>query len=153
MLVGDANARRMSLPWLAKPDVYARTMGWRSLGEEVEKLARRDRRPHASPPSSATSWRRCSTTSAIPDGRCCHGRPARSPNHHFDLTRRLTTGATEPVLFVSPCGSAERLARAIAAVEPLGRLEARSGPTTSRSYFVYKLWAGASGEIGPLSGC
>ena len=38
--IGDANARRMSMPWLAKPDVYARTMGWRSLGEEVDKLAR-----------------------------------------------------------------------------------------------------------------
>ena len=39
--LGDANARRVSIPGLPKPDIYARTMGWRALGEQVEKLARR----------------------------------------------------------------------------------------------------------------
>ena len=34
--------------------------------------------PAPSSPSSATSSRRCSTTSATPDGRCCHGRRAPS---------------------------------------------------------------------------
>ena len=51
LLVGDANARRMSIQWLAKPDVYARTMGWRSLGEEVDLAReRRDRGRQGSDP-------------------------------------------------------------------------------------------------------
>ena len=154
MLVGDANARRMSVPWLAKPDVYARTMGWRSLGEEVEKVAR------SVGARSIVAEQRDVVASLIyyqrNSGRTVYSWPTSTvANHHFDLTRRLATGVTEPILFVSPCGSAERPARAYPNVEPLGRLEARSGPTTSRSYFVYKLGGlvGASGEIGPLSGC
>ena len=154
MLVGDANARRMSVPWLAKPDVYARTMGWRSLGEEVEKVAR------AVGARSIVAEQRDVVASLIyyqrNSGRAVYSWPTSTvANHHFDLTRRLATGATEPVLFISPCGSAQRPARAYPNVEALGRLDARSGPTTSRSYFVYKLsgLAGASGDIAPLSGC
>ena len=151
LFVGDANARRMSVPGLAKPDVYARTMGWRSLGEEVGKLAR------ANGIGTIAAEQRDTVASLIYYQRDS-GRPVLSwptsavPNHHFDLTRRLTAQAPGPVLFVTPCGSTERLARQYRNVEPLGRFDARSGPASSRAYFAYKL-SGALAEIGPLSGC
>jgi 4-amino-4-deoxy-L-arabinose transferase-like glycosyltransferase len=151
LLVGDANARRMSIGWLAKPDVYARTMGWRSLGEEVDKLAR------ATGARTVAAEQRDAVASLLyyqrDSGRTVLSWPTGAvANHHFDLTRRLTTAAPEPVLVVSPCSSTARLARHYSSVEPLGRLEARTGPTSSRSYHAFKL-SGATAEIGPLSGC
>jgi hypothetical protein len=73
-------------------------------------------------------------------------------NHHFDLTRRLTAAAPDPVLFVSPCKATERLARQYRNVEPLGMLRARSGPNTLRVYHAFKL-SGALAEIGPIAPC
>lgn len=151
LLAGDANARRVSLPGLAKPDVYARTMGWRSLGEEVDKVAR------ATGAHTIVAEQRDTVASLLyyqrDNGRTVLSWPTSTiPNHHFDLTRRMTAAAPEPVLFVSYCGSADRLARYYRNVESLGQVVARVGPTSSRSYSVFKL-SGASAEIGPLSGC
>jgi hypothetical protein len=75
-----------------------------------------------------------------------------APGHHFDLTRRLTAQAPGPVLFISPCGSPERLTRQYRNVESLGRFEARSGPHSTRTYFAYQL-SSPLAEIAPLSGC
>ena len=151
--IGDANARRISMPWLglAKPDLYARTMGWRSLGEEVDKLAR------ATGARTIAAQQRDVVASLLYYQRDT-GRPVLSwpagavANHHFDLTRRLTAAAPGPVLFVSSCGSVEPFAKHYRSVEPVGRLQARTGPTSSRSYFAVKL-SDPSGEIGPLTGC
>jgi 4-amino-4-deoxy-L-arabinose transferase-like glycosyltransferase len=151
LLVGDANARRLSIPWIAKPDVYARTMGWSALGDEVAKLAR------ATGARTIAAQQRDVVASLLYYQRDT-GRPVLSwasstvPNHHFDLTRRLTSAAPDPVLFISWCGSPEAFTRHYRSVEPAGRLEARTGPTTSRSYFAFKL-SGPLGELGPLSGC
>lgn len=154
LIAADANARRMSIPWLPKPDVYARTMGWRSLGEEVEKLAR------STGARTIAAQQRDVVASLLYYQRDT-GRPVLSwpasatPNHHFDLTRRLTAAAPAPVLYVSSCASAEQLAKHYRSVEPLGTLVARSGPSTSRSYYAFKLSgpAGVSGDISPLAGC
>jgi hypothetical protein len=151
LLVGDANARRLSLPLLAKPDVYARTMGWRALGEEVDKLAGRvGARTVAAEQRDTVASLLYYQRNA---GRTVLSWPTSAvPSHHFDLTRRLTAAAPDPVLFVAQCGSTERLARHYRSVKPLGNVEARSGPTSSRSYAVFLL-SGARAEIGPLSGC
>src|SRR5262245_36758284 len=151
LMAGDANARRMSIPWLAKPDVYARTMGWRSLGDEVEKHAR------ATGARTIAAEQRDTVASLLyyqrDSGRVVLSWPtAAIANHHFDLTRRLTAAAPDPVLFVSGCPSTERLARQYRSVEPLGPMQARSGPTTSRGYFAFRL-SGALTEIGPLAPC
>jgi 4-amino-4-deoxy-L-arabinose transferase-like glycosyltransferase len=151
LIIGDANARRMSVPVLAKPDVYARTMGWRSLGEEAEKLAARVGA------RTVTAEQRDIVASLLyylrNSGRTVLSWPASAaPSHHFDLTRRLTAAAPEPVLFISYCGSASRLARHYRKVESLGALEARTGPTSSRRYSAFLL-SGSQGETGPLSGC
>ena len=155
LLVGDANARRLSIPWLAKPDVYARTMGWRALGEEVDKLARRDRRPH----HRRAAARRRRVAALLP----ARHRPAgavmageRGPEPSFRPDPAADGGGPRV-----PSFSSRRADRRSAFpqhyrnVEPLGRLEARTGPTSSRSYFAFKLSgpAGVSGDISPLTGC
>ncbi len=151
LIAGDANARRISLPGLAKPDVYARTMGWRSLGEEVDKLAARVGA------KTITAEQRDTVASLLyyqrNSGRTVLSWPASAiPNHHFDLTRRLTAAAEAPVLLISQCSSTARLTRHYRNVESLGTLQARTGPTSSRSYTAFLL-SGAQGDIGPLSGC
>jgi 4-amino-4-deoxy-L-arabinose transferase-like glycosyltransferase len=151
LLIGDANARRLSLAWLKKPDVYARTMGWRSLGDEAEKLAARvgARTVAAEQRDIVASMLYYLRNS----GRTVLSWPAGAvPSHHFDLTRRLNADAPEPVLFISYCGSAGRLASHYRKVEPLGTLVARTGPTSSRRYSAFLL-SGVRGDIGPLSGC
>jgi hypothetical protein len=151
LLIGDANARRLSIPWISKPDVYARTMGWRSLGDEVEKLAR------STGARSIAAQQRDIVASLLYYQRDT-GRPVLSwaasavANHHFDLTRRLTAAAPDPVLFIALCESAAPFAQHYRTVEPAGRLEARTGPTTSRTYYAFKL-SGPVGELRPLAGC
>jgi hypothetical protein len=151
LLIGDANARRLSIPWISKPDIYARTMGWRSLGDEVEKLAR-------STGARAIAAQQRDVVASLLYYERDTGRPVLSwpasavASHQFDITRRLTAAAPDPVLFVTSCGSPESLARHYRSVEPAGRIEARTGATTSRSYFAFTL-SGPIGELGPLSGC
>src|SRR5262249_38161367 len=41
LLVTDTMADRVRVPLISKPDVYERTMGWRSLGDETLKVAAR----------------------------------------------------------------------------------------------------------------
>ena len=43
-LVADANADRVTLRGLRKPDIYERTMGWRLLGEKVARARAEERR-------------------------------------------------------------------------------------------------------------
>ena len=70
----------------------------------------------------------------------------------FDLTRPLTETAAAPILFVTICPVPARHLARYAAVEPLGSFTAASGPTTSRTYFAFKL-AQPRGPIGPLPLC
>ena len=151
LLIGDAQARRVTIPALAKPDVYARTMGWRALGEEVDKLAR------STGARTIVAVQRDVIASLLyyqrHTGRAVLSWPTGAvANHHFDLTRRLTAAAPGPVLLVANCRSMERLRRHYRNVEPLGRIEARSGPTSSRSYLAFWL-SDPVGEVGLLSGC
>jgi 4-amino-4-deoxy-L-arabinose transferase-like glycosyltransferase len=150
LLIGDANARNLSLPFLRQPDVYNRTMGWRSLGDETAVLARRTGAVTVVAEGRddvasliyylrATGW----TVLAWPTGPV--------PGHHFELTRRLTAAAGEPVLLISRC-SAVDLAGSYRSVEPLGPFQTRSGPHATRGYFAYLL-SGATGQIVPRFAC
>jgi 4-amino-4-deoxy-L-arabinose transferase-like glycosyltransferase len=150
-IVGDAAATRVHLPWLAKGDVYSRTLGWRALGQRTGELARRVgartivgevRDDEASliyywrdQPEQVRAWQR----GPVPD-------------HHFEITRALTDAAPQPLLFVSRCSSSDRLHAQFATVEPVGEIQAPTGPTTARTYFAFKL-EGPRGPIRPLGGC
>jgi hypothetical protein len=150
-LAGDAFATRISLSFLpeGQRDLYRRTLGWRAFAEEAGKLARKigaatiagDERNHLGAlyyylrdePVKILAWPSEESVS-------------------FDLTRPLTETAAEPILFVSICPAPARHLARYAAVEPLGSFTAASGPTTSRTYFAFKL-AQPRGPIGPLPLC
>jgi hypothetical protein len=151
LLISDANARRLSLPFLPKPDIYERTMGWRALGDGAAALARRI------DAATVVGEGRDDVASLIyyvrDSGRQVLAWPSGvDPEHHFDLTRRLTPAAAEPVLLISRCDATERLAKTYRSVEPVGTFQAASGPHTMRSYYGYKL-SGALAEIVPHHGC
>ena len=149
MLAGDARATRIEAPRIG--DVYRRTLGWRSLGEQVGSLAHRvgaraiatDKRDDVA--SLLYYWRdQPETVFAWPGGS--------TPTHHFELTRALPVSPPLPLLFVSRCGAPRRLAAQFTSVEPLGEIVARTGPTSSRTYYAFKLDGGRR-PIGPLAPC
>jgi 4-amino-4-deoxy-L-arabinose transferase-like glycosyltransferase len=148
--VADANARRISIPGLPKPDVYANTMGWRALGEAVEKAARQTgartiAAQHRNEIASLLYYQRDS-------GRAVLSWPVRAaPSHQFDISHRLTAAAPSPVLFLSSCDLSAQLGRFYRTVEPLGQLHARNGPHSVRTYQAFRL-ADPIAEIAP-TGC
>jgi 4-amino-4-deoxy-L-arabinose transferase-like glycosyltransferase len=152
LLVGDAYADRISIAALGRnSDLYQRTLGWRTLGEEVTRLARMQgartvaaegRAEQAAltyylrnEPLSVRSW--------------AGGAQARS---QFDLTQALDDAANEPVLLFTGCSSAARLARFYSSVTRLPNLIIKPGPHTERKYAVFKL-AGRQHSIEPLGPC
>jgi 4-amino-4-deoxy-L-arabinose transferase-like glycosyltransferase len=151
LLAADSVADRLNVPWLARGNPYAPTLGWRGLGEQAEQIADRigaasvvgdDRHEVASlvyylrnRPRKVLAW---------PGGP--------RPRDHFQLTRPLTTAAEEPILLVTNCPTAARLEAQYATVEPLGRFEAATGPTTFRVYYAFRL-ARPSQTLSPLAGC
>jgi hypothetical protein len=151
LIASDPFADRVSIPGLAKPDVYERTMGWRALGAEADRIAR-----NAGTQTTVAESRGdiASLLYYHADGidRVRAWPPAGFPRHHFEMTRPLTAQSPEPVLMISRCPAADRLAAYFADVMPLGRFEAPTGPTTARGYFAFRL-SGVRGPLGPLGRC
>jgi len=149
LLAGDAQATRLHVPLLG--DAYRRTLGWQSLGEQAGQLARRvgaraivgDQRDGVASllyywrdqPEPVLAWA-AGTTAA----------------HQFELTRGLSDMTPLPILFVSHCSNADRLAAQFAKVEALGTFNTPTGPSSARSYSAFKLDA-PRGSIRPLGPC
>jgi hypothetical protein len=138
LLFGDPFANRLSVPGLAKGDVYQPTMGWRALGEEAGRLARGAGTP------TVVAGRRDDVASLVyylrDQPRAVFAWPEDGiASDHFQLTRPLTAAAAEPILLISRCPAPAALGDFFADVEPLGPLRARSGPSTARNYFAFKL--------------
>jgi 4-amino-4-deoxy-L-arabinose transferase-like glycosyltransferase len=148
-LAGDARAGNVTVPRFG--DVYRRTLGWRAFGEEVGDRAQRvgarsivgDQRDEVA--SLTYYWRdRPQPVLAWP--------LAPMPGHHFDLTRALTSAAAMPILFVSRCPADARVRAQFASVEPLGSFTAATGPTSNRTYYLFKADA-PRGPIRPIGPC
>jgi 4-amino-4-deoxy-L-arabinose transferase-like glycosyltransferase len=148
-LAGDARATSAHLAGFG--DVYRRTLGWRALGEESGRLAQRlgartivgDQRDDIA--SLLYYWRdRPEQVLAWP--------LAPTPGHHFDLTRALTDAAPMPILFVSRCPADGRVQAQFASVRRQGSFAAPTGPTSSRTYFVF-LADAPRGPIRPIGPC
>jgi hypothetical protein len=151
LLVGDAAAYRIALPFLpsAKADVYHRTLGFRDLAHQTghfvttagaNTIVGEDRNTVAAllyylrdRPVQIVSW-------PSPDVRT------------FDMTRPLTKDAQPPLIFVTECPSAHRLAAYYASVEKLGEIRSATGPASSRSHTVFRL-SGPRGEFTALPSC
>jgi 4-amino-4-deoxy-L-arabinose transferase-like glycosyltransferase len=151
LIVADARADRLTVPYLKQPDIYAPTLGWRALGEEARRLAER------SGARTIVGERRYDVASLLYYARDFRGRvlawpQGAIPNHHFELTRPLATGAAEPILLISPCPSTPRLGEYFAQVDALGSFTAATGPSSRRGYHAFRL-AGAHKPIAPLKSC
>jgi 4-amino-4-deoxy-L-arabinose transferase-like glycosyltransferase len=158
LLVGDAYADRISIAALGRnADIYHRSLGWRTLGNEAARLARangaltvaaEDRAAIAAltyylrnEPFAVVSWARGAVASS-----------------QFDLTQRLTRAAQEPVLMLTGCPSASRLTHFYRTVKRLPNLTIRPGPATQRRYAVFVLsgmpqGGQASEPVPPLGPC
>jgi 4-amino-4-deoxy-L-arabinose transferase-like glycosyltransferase len=143
LLVGDARAYRLHLPWLANGDVYDRTLGWHELGDAAVRLARSvgartivaERRPEIAALAYYGRDREAGVA-AWPRGP--------RPVDHFDFSRPLNETTPQPLLLLTWCAS--DLSADFASVEPLGVLNVKTGPTTTRGYLVFKL----DGRRGPI---
>jgi len=146
LLVGDNMADRLTVPGLAKADIYQPTMGWRALGEEASRLARQIGAP------TVVAGRRDDVASLAyylrDEKRTVLVWPESGPaGDHFQLTRPLTATAAEPILLITRCAAPVRLADFYASVEPLGPFQVRSGPTTVRSYYGFGLGGRKPGAL------
>jgi hypothetical protein len=145
-------ADQVTLPLLGKnADVYRRTMAGRSLGQSVGDLARRFETPtivaeeHYELSLLLYYLRNEHRQSFLwPSGA--------APENYYAVEFVLTNAAPRPILFMSQCPAAARLGQYYDDVEALGRLGARTGPTSARIYFAFKLDR-PRGPIGPLAKC
>jgi 4-amino-4-deoxy-L-arabinose transferase-like glycosyltransferase len=150
--VGDAVADRLTLPLLGKnADIYRRTMAGRSLGAAVGDLARRFETPTVAAEehyelSLLLYYLRNEHRQAFlwPSGA--------APETYYDVAYVLPNEAPRPILFISQCPDAARLDQYYERVEPLGRFDPRTGPTSARFYFAFRLDA-PRGPAGPLAVC
>jgi hypothetical protein len=156
LLAGDVVAYQAGIASLGeKGDFYRRTLGWRGLGEAVEKKAREvnaktvaaeGRHELASlvyylrdAPQPVRSWR-----------------SSENPDNQFDMSHPLDSTAAEPILFVTGCPFEARLAEVFPQVKSSGPVVVRSGPTSQRVYQTFLLSGmapRASGWIGRLGPC
>jgi 4-amino-4-deoxy-L-arabinose transferase-like glycosyltransferase len=155
LLAGDVVAYQAGIASLGgKGDFYRRTLGWRGLGEAVQ---RQTREADAKTVAAEGRHELASLIYYLRDAP----QPVRSwpsgdnPDNHFDMSHPLTGTAATPILFVTGCPFEARLARAFPQVRPFGDLVVRSGPHSQRTYKTFLLdGPGVStGPIGPLGPC
>lgn len=150
-LVTDAIAPRVSLPFIAKPDVYERTMGWRNLADAVKSAAT------AANAKSIVADQRAVVAellyylrdSGIP---IYAWRAQAAPSDQFDMDIPLTRDAPQPVLAVVECPETGRYRATFADIEALSDIVAVSGPHSRRSYRAFRL-GGIYGKTQPFGPC
>ena len=149
--VADAFADRISLTFLSKPDIYARTIGWRALGDAVARTA-------ASNGAAAIVADQRDVVSALIYYTRKTGLPVLSWRtstaftHQFDIDRPLTASAPEPLLYVTNCPWPARVEARFSTATPLPMITAPTGKHSSRAFLAYKL-SGARGNDAPLGAC
>ena len=123
----DAFADRVSLGFLAKPDVYHRTMGWKALASIVRQRASEtgSRSIGTDQPDAAFSLRYYLRDDSWPILSAEDRRPG------ADLV--------QPILYLSGSCRPESLAQDYLEVETLAPIDAPTGPRSSRHYCVFKL--------------
>jgi membrane-associated phospholipid phosphatase len=145
--VGDALADRISLPFLPKPDVYHRTMGWKAMSILVRQTA------HANGVRSIAAEQSDVVASLLyylrEDVWPILSWPT-VPANQFELDRPLTSAAAEPLLYISNRSLPERLVEYYSTVETLAPIDAPTGPHSARRFFAFKL-SGARRGIAPLT--
>lgn len=147
--VTDAMADRVSLPFVPKPDIYRRTMGWKAMSTLVRQTANANgvRSIAADQSDVVASLLYYLREDAWPIFSWPGGTV---PAHQFDLDRPLTAAAPEPLLYLSNRSLPERLGEYYSTVETLPPIAATTGPHSTRRLFAFKL-SGARRPIAPLT--
>jgi hypothetical protein len=127
------------LPFVKHGDLYRQMLGWRALADAVRERAKAegaativttDRGEVAEllyylrdDPLAVLVWPRGAV-----------------PAHHFEMTRSLVDHPPAgPSLLVTSCAREERLAPFFADIGKLGDLSIPTGPSSARSYVLYRL--------------
>lgn len=151
LIVGDSRADRISLPFLAKPDVYARTLGWRALGYRVNFLV--ERTHAASIVADSRSVAASLTYYLRSRKQPVFDWPIRGETgDYFTMSQPLTAAAATPVLYITACPYMARLRQDYDSVEPLGPFTVPTGRHSHRWYRAFLL-AQPKGKIAPLGPC
>lgn len=150
-IVTDAFAPKISLPFLAKPDVYERTIGWRNLAEEVRSRA------IAADAKSIVADERDTVAELLyylrdADIPIFAWREQAVPSDQFEIDVPLTLDAPQPILAVTECPETSRYRRTFSSVEALPSIVAISGPHSKRRYHAFRL-SGARGPKEPSGFC
>jgi MFS family permease len=150
-LVTDAIAPKVSLPFIAKPDVYERTMGWRNLADAVKASAAQAKAKSivADQRAVVAELLYYLRDAGIP---VYAWRAGVTPSDQFDMDIPLTRNAPQPVLAVMDCPSADRYRASFASVDTLPDIVAASGPHSKRTYRAFLL-AGPQGDKEPSGPC
>lgn len=138
LVIGDAKADRVSLPFLAKPDIYHRTMGWKAISELVRQSAienyaqtiaaeDKDLLPELLYYLRGSNW----TIRAAPPGSV--------PANQFELDRPLTSTDAAPILYLAGRPWPSRVEAACATIQSVSPIIAPTGPHSTRSTFAFKL--------------
>jgi hypothetical protein len=152
LLVGDAYADRISVAGLGRnSDVYHRTLGWRTLGAEITRLARAHGTPIVAAEGRAelaalTYYLRNEALAVVSWARSA------TAENQFELTHALSDTSKGPVLLISGCTTTPRLARFYGNVTKLPDLVIWPGPKTKREYAIFTL-ANRQQPISPLGPC
>jgi hypothetical protein len=149
-LVADIFAPKISVPFLAKSDVYERTLGWRNLADAVKSAAA------DTGAKSIVADQRAVVAELLYYLRDANipiyaWRSQAIPADQFDMDIPLTSAAPQPVLTVMECPLISRYQRSFGSVETLPNIVAASGPHSKRSYRAFKL-SGANGQQ-PFGAC
>ncbi|HEY4283264.1 MAG TPA: glycosyltransferase family 39 protein [Chthoniobacterales bacterium] len=138
LFVTDGFADRISVPFLAQPDVYHRTMGWKSMSNIVRQIA------------VVTGARTIvAEQNAVIVSLAYYLRDDKWPilawpigakaANQFEFDRPQTPGAAEPVLFLSDRSAGEMLTTMYSTVEPLPPIDVPTGPHSTRRLFAFKV--------------
>ncbi|NWG24151.1 MAG: glycosyltransferase family 39 protein [Pseudorhodoplanes sp.] len=151
LLASDAMAERVSVPGLAKPNVYERVLGMRELADKLARLAQEqgaraivgDRRYDV---AALTYYLRASGLPVLA------WPSAPKAANYFEMVAPLTRASPLPAIVVSQCAKGGRYGQVFEKVTPLGAVTVRTGPTATMPFYAFRL-DGAHAAIAPLPAC
>ena len=148
VIAADTYAYRVSVPFLPQPDIYRRTLGWKTMATQVKQMAARHgvqtiATEHNGVLASLVYYLRGQKWPVLA------WPTASTPANQFDYDRPLTSAAAEPILFLTDYNP-RRLAEYYTTIEILPPIVTSTGPHSTRRLFAFKL-SGARRDIGPLA--
>jgi len=134
---GDAFADRVSVSFLSKPDVYHRTMGWKTLATLVRQN------------SLKTGARSIAAEQRDVDAELHYY--LRGDGWPIFAEQSMIGDVAEPVLFVSQMCDLGKFSRSYSTIEKLEPIDVPTGTHSSRHYCLFKLSGARADTAGSTS--